>query len=330
MIDIVMTIIIKDFLRKTLFLIALCSFLILSACGDEDNQIVFIPEPEPEPEQPYFQNNPLPVGSRQLKVLSIGNSFTEDAMYYVGPIMESAGIDSETYSIYYVSHSAASLAHWWQVASQDQHVVLHCQAGKRMPVKEGTLAELFAQDWDVVVLQQYSMDAINYATFNPWLRNLIDFIRDHCTNPNVTLAWQMPWSYNDCDEPSLSHYERWALLVYTTQQMSRIDGIDVVIPIGTAIQNARYTSLYTPSLLTRDGWHLDCGVGRYIAACTWIQSLMAPVYDFTVLGNEAIPQPYSTIPAKYQLLPVTSGNRSLCQQCAVKAVENPYELSSIK
>ena len=102
----------------------------------------------------------------------------------------------------------------------------------------------------------------------------------------------------------------------------------MIIPTGTAIQNARTTNLNTPHGLTRDGKHLAYGVGRYVAACTWFEALIAPVYGVSVVGNSTIhdidenEQNNST----YETAPVTNENRILCQQCAAAAVANPNQL----
>ena len=44
----------------------------------------------------------------------------------------------------------------------------------------------------------------------------------------------------------------------------------MIIPTGTAVENARTAKI---GLLTRDGYHLSLGVGRYIAALTFISSI---------------------------------------------------------
>ena len=64
----------------------------LGACKDDDSQQNISIEP-------YFYNNPLPEGQGHLRVLAIGNSFAEDAMYYVGNIVENLGVAPSTYSV---------------------------------------------------------------------------------------------------------------------------------------------------------------------------------------------------------------------------------------
>ncbi|MBP5771472.1 MAG: DUF4886 domain-containing protein [Bacteroidaceae bacterium] len=310
-------------------------FLFL-ACKDDDeininglNQLIQELASQPQRADVYLQNHPLPMGLGHLRVLAIGNSFTEDAVYFVDDLLDSAHIDASTYSVYFVSHASASLEHWCKVAEENQPLTLTYTAGKRMPIESGTLPEILAQDWDVITLQQKSDDAINYDSFNPWLRQLIDLALQYCPNPNVTLAWQTAWSYNDTFMTEYSNYACWQLIILAMLKMRANDGIDLIIPVGTAIQNARNTSLNSESQLTRDGWHLDYGIGRYIAACTWVEALFAPVYGFSVIGNLAMPVMGEFPPTRYNPTPVTEENRSIAQHCAVAAVANPFGITRI-
>ena len=274
----------------------------------------------------YFHNHPLPAGKGRLRVLAIGNSYTVDALWYVRHILEEVGLDKTTYSVYHLAHSGASLEHWWEEAAQEKVLEMTYCAGNRMAVEKGTLQELLAQEWDVITFQQYSGFSVNYSTFNPWLRQLIDLVMQYCPNKEVTLAWQMAWSYNDIDVPSMPNYVRWLRIGLATQQMIVSDGIDLIIPIGTAIQNGRNTSLNGESQLTCDGWHLDLGVGRYIAACTWVQTLLSPVYGFSVTADSSIPSMPKEESTRYPSQPVTQENLPLCQQCALDAVLQPFRV----
>lgn len=82
-----------------------------------------------------------------------------------------------------------------------------------------------------------------------------------------------------------------------------------IIPVGTAIQNARMTALGDD--LTRDGYHLSYTLGRYIASLTWYGVL----YGHDVLGNS-----YS--PAR-----VNAPQRNICQEAAEAAIINPFRIT---
>ena len=82
---------------------------------------------------------------------------------------------------------------------------------------------------------------------------------------------------------------------------------------GTAIQNLRAGEFNNPtSDFTRDGYHLDFGCGRYTAACTWFQALVAPCLRTDIGGNTFRPDPKGHTP-------VTDESAAACQQAARKA-----------
>jgi hypothetical protein len=101
-------------------------------------------------------------------------------------------------------------------------------------------------------------------------------------------------------------------------------GLDLIIPSATAIQNLRATHLNNPPMdLTRDELsHIDYGVGRYTLACTWFQTLVAPVFGTTVVGNTYY-YPAGNVPA-------TIKNTPLCQKAAQYACIKRFEPSIIE
>lgn len=96
------------------------------------------------------------------------------------------------------------------------------------------------------------------------------------------------------------------------KKISRKTGIKVVVPCGSAIQNARTTML--KDSITRDGYHLHKTFGRYVAACTWFEK----IFKQSVVGNTYMPEGMS---------------ESQCfaaQISAHKAIRRPYKVSKIK
>ena len=58
-----------------------------------------------------------------------------------------------------------------------------------------------------------------------------------------------------------------------------------IIPSGTAIQNAR---LVLGDTLTRDGFHLDLGFGRYIAGLCVVKALVGLDIDNVTFAPEGV------------------------------------------
>ena len=324
---------------KEQILLILILFTLVASCSKESLTIEVSEEDIKQSIEPYFQNNPLPVGKEQYRVLAIGNSYTSDGTWYVGEILDGLGVDRNRYCLYTAVLSAASLQRWTSVLQLHDEVTLYWRAGHlAIDRVKGTLEQLLAQDWDVIVLQQVSYDAIDYNTYNPELRTLIDAIYTHCTNKNVALAWQLVHAYASFSSNNfgLIGEQRWNCINFAAQRVYLYDGINIVIPTGTAIENARHCSLQTQWELTRDGVHLNHGTGRYIAASTWVQTLFDPVFgthqwqstalhplqDWELTGKDE--------EATFILgtgVPVTDENRAICQICAYLACLNPFHIT---
>lgn len=286
---------------------------------------------------PYFQNSSLPEGADTLRILAIGNSYTEDGTAYIQEIMDDLGISPDRYCVYTLVHSAATLQYWWEEMEGNAFCDANRVAGNlKVESNDRTMRSFISQPWDVVVVQQYSGDAIDYKTFNPYLRQIITFVRQYCSNPHVAFAWQMVHSYmSGFAALYSSSINRWRMLAYATAQMMVYDGIDIIIPTGTAIQLARNTSLNNPTELTRDGTHLGYGVARYIAACSWVQTLFADAFGANILNCTQLHpiQEYETDERQTyrdfiigSSQPVTIQNRTLCIECAYHACKSPFDI----
>lgn len=307
--------------RPFLIVAAIALLLICAQCSKQELEIP-VADDSPKHE--------LPTGKKALKVLAIGNSFVDDPMAYFNDIVKASGIDASALCVYSAVKGGASLEYWAITCQTGDKVIINrCTGAMTMPITQAPLNQLLAQDWDVVTVQQLSDLSQKPESFNPSLSYLIGQIREQCPNKNVVIAWQQVWSYWDGDlDKSISNWQN----ISEVAKLTFNYGIDMIIPTGTAIQNARMSSLNTPHGLLRDSKHLAYGVGRYVAACTWFEALIAPVYDVSVVGNTAIhaitesEQAIST----YETTPVTEENRTLCQQCAAAAVANPIEISFLQ
>jgi hypothetical protein len=105
-------------------------------------------------------------------------------------------------------------------------------------------------------------------------------------------------------------------------------GIDIVIPAGSAIQNARGTSLNNTAELTTDYRHASAGVARYIICATWYESLIRSYSGISAMGSTMT---ISATPSSSDLgaESVADSNRNLCLMCVEYAIVNPYNISTI-
>lgn len=218
---------------------------------------------------------------QSLKILAIGNSFSADAFAWLWPLAMECGLKDVTLGNLYIGGCSLQ-THWQNAKENAKHYEYYKTSdGQWTSQMEISLHDGISDEcWDIITLQQssgFSGIPASYGEEN-CLANLIHYIHLHKANPHVKLAWHMTWAYDqDSTHPHFVFYGHDQHQMYTdimkaVQQVIVPRGIfDYFIPVGTAIQNVRTCSIEEP--LTRDGFHLSLGLGRYIAALTWLYTL---------------------------------------------------------
>lgn len=211
-----------------------------------------------------------------LKILAIGNSFSEDSLKYVVEVAASAGIYQVQLGNMYIG--GCSLATHLQNAKDDSPSYTYYKTTNwnRKTLKSYKLSDAVKdEDWDFVTFQQASTYSRKAETYDD-LEELVNIIAPLCTNPKVELAWHMTWAYQ-AGYASVTHHnaqmEMYNGIVSAVQnKVLPNEKITKLIPNGTAIQNAR--SSYMGDVFNRDGYHLSLDTGRLIAAMTYVHALV--------------------------------------------------------
>lgn len=219
-----------------------------------------ISDPDPvEPSEP-----------KSIKILAVGNSFSVDAMQYLWDVMGSAGYTDITLGNLYIG--GCSLDTHWSNISQDKAAYTYYKntSGSWSSTTSSVSAALAEQDWDIVTVQQVSQSSGNPSTYGN-LDNILSYIKEN--EPNAKIYWHMTWAYqSDSTHSGFAYYGNSQVTMYnailSTVQDTVSAKVDGVIPSGIAIQKLRATTV--GDTLTRDGYHLNYGNGRYTAALTWL------------------------------------------------------------
>lgn len=282
-----------------------------------------------------------------LKILVIGNSFSYDGVDYLDDFISASG-ETDGITIYYIGLGGSSLEFWSGVANSDNAINTFSSGSSTpsMSVRIGTdlgfstnnsMKQVFAADWDYLVIQQVSDKYIDYTTYKPYLCKILTSFRENCINRQSKIAWQMVWSRgtNASSSADLKMEEGWNNIVTATKQLEEDFSrqIDVIIPTGTAVQNAR-NSTENPSAgdFTRDWHHLANGFGIWLAGACWYEQLIAPfngvsIVDFDCLINVS----QSTIDSAYSnygtvVGSVTDSNIAVLKKCVMYALSSYYEI----
>ena len=211
-----------------------------------------------------------------LRILSIGNSFSDDMMEYVWQIADSLGVEEISLGNLYIGGCSLDTHADNAAADAPAYEYRTNTAGRWTTAYNVRMSEaIAAQDWDFISFQQQSGTsgvAASYAR----LGELLDYVRSIAGT--AQFVWHMTWAYQkDSPNPEFANYGRSQDAMYESivaavrSEVLAQPEISAVIPSGTAIQNARTS--FVGDTLTRDGYHLSLGLGRYIAGLTLVRAL---------------------------------------------------------
>lgn len=273
--------------------------------------------------QEKYPNNPLPSNPDTLRILAIGNSFSDDATQYLPDLLEAAGIHNVILGRLYIG--GCTLERHCKEFETNGHEYVYLKSTKNKwetikKYKQGSFMDGVGDEpWDIITMQQGSPKSGRWDSYDPWLGKLIEIVRANCSNPKAAIVWHQTWAY-------ASTYTNRNFANYAYDQQYMFDSIQicvdkarkqfnipVVIPSGPAVQLMRGTSLKTEKELTRDGFHMDYKYGRYLTACVWFETLIKPVLGVSVKGNS-----FRNAGTDNE---VTDKEAALMQKVAIKAVK---------
>ena len=219
----------------------------------------------------------------EYKILSIGNSFAVDTLQHVVEVAKTLNINIKIYSLFIGGCSINR--HYDNLVNDTNSYEFFVNEGEGfVTLKNITIKEaLKLHKYDYINIQHGSGDGSRYTDFSSYSK-IVDIITiiKNLINYDVKFIFNMTWVGEETfNHPELISYNKDQYLMYSKicdvmkNHISKIKEIDYVSYTGTAIQNARKM---TPTLLTRDGYHLSLTLGRYIAALNFLYT----IFDFDI------------------------------------------------
>ncbi len=272
------------------------------------------PENPSEPEEPSDPSEPVSDGI--LRILAIGNSFSQDAVeQYLYELFDAAGQKVIIGNLYI---GGCSLERHWGNTGNGKTDYKYRKVVNGVKTERSETSLLYGvqdEKWDVISLQQSSGVSGQWDSYNPYLGNLICWLRENALKKDFRLAWHQTWAYaSSSTHSAFPNYgsdqtTMYEAIVSCVRSALKDNDFDLLIPSGTAIQNARTS--YLGDSFNRDGYHLETTYGRYTAACTWFEAISGK----SVVGNSYAP---ST---------VDDFQKEVAQNAAHRAVQTPFEVT---
>ena len=257
--------------------------------------------------------------TKSVKILAIGNSFSVDALEHLYGILKDGGVETIKLANLYIGGCSLD-KHWscMQSNSESYDLYLSSDTKEKMVKQSEKVSAKYAielEDWDFITIQQNSGGSGIIANYGN-LDNVIGYVKQHA--PKAKLYWHMTWAYQSTYESGLSSYQNSQAYMYSSilnavnTLIVNNEDIDGIITSGTAIQNLRTS--YLGDNLTRDGYHLSYGVGRYTAALTWYAIICGADVD-----------KINWIPSSY---PEISEHLVAIKEAVKNAVANPLAITN--
>ena len=235
-----------------------------------------------------------------IGILSIGNSFSQDATAYLEELAACGGVEAEVVNLYI---GGCSLATHWHNAQNDLAAYDYQRkgvgTGRRASIREA----LQERDWNVVTLQQVSGDSGLWQTYEPYLGEMSEYVKKYAAGAKQMI--HETWAYEtDSANQAFEKYGKNQQTMYMALRTAYRKAAAAVgagwIPCGDAIQALRALPEFDYPRgglsLCRDGSHLNLVYGRYAAAAVWYEAVMKR----NILENTFAP--HGDLPADENLL----------------------------
>ncbi len=204
-----------------------------------------------------------------IKILTIGNSFSQDAT----AMLEMINPDIFVRNLYI---GGCPLERHFQNLTTNEKAYEYQENGepcltRRVSIKEALLIE----EWDYITVQQVSHLSGEKESYYPYLTELLQYIRQYS---DAKILLHRTWAYESGSEhPEFYRYDNnpekmYQAIKQTTEEVSQKENLPI-IDVGEVIYRLKKYDFFNIEKggisLYRDKFHMNFGYGRLVAALVW-------------------------------------------------------------
>ena len=206
-----------------------------------------------------------------MKILAIGNSFSQDAARYLHGAAVRAGLNVEIANL--MIGGCSLERHYRNMLSEEKAYMLEYNGsytGFNTSLKEA----LLTCHWDVITIQQVSHESPFYSKFAPYIKELAAYIRK-CA-PASKLILQQTWAYEEGSARLTNELkfeksaDMLAKIVESYNKAAAEMGADGIIRSGEMMYKLSQSGI---DKVHRDTFHASFGAGRYALSLLWLRTL---------------------------------------------------------
>lgn len=206
-----------------------------------------------------------------MNILSIGNSFSQDAQRYVKKIAEADDFELSIFNLYIGGCSLSR--HYRNMISKQRTYSLEMN-GENTGFEVSLEEALLNRDWDIVTFQQVSGKSVDYSSFQPYLNMLAEYVRK-CV-PHTKIAIHQTWAYEEKSKllnDNMGYKRQKDMFCDIEKSYDKAFteiGADFLIPAGRLFQKMISEGI---GGIYRDTFHASLGIGRYALGLLWYSIL---------------------------------------------------------
>ena len=205
-----------------------------------------------------------------MKILSIGNSFSEDAQRYLHSLAAANNKDLMCVNLYI--GGCPLEAHYINLTDNEKSYDFQVN-GVNTNLKVSVKEVIKSNKWDYITLQQASHLSFDFNSYVPYIEKINEWIRLRCPDTKILLhqTWAYPENHERLSEVGFGTTKEMFLKVREAYDIAqKTINSDGVIRSGEAMLEA-YSAF--PDIVYRDQIHASCGFGRYLLGCVWYKTL---------------------------------------------------------
>lgn len=205
-----------------------------------------------------------------MKILSIGNSFSDDAQRYLREIALGEGVEIETLNLCIGGCSLERHAN--NIKSGERAYLFHHNGDLNcedlVTIDEG----LAMREWDIVTLQQVSTGSFKEDSYYPYINEITDYVRAKLPNAKIYIhmTWAYEWGCPRSFEITDGKGSEFMLegLRHAYKRAKAEIGAEGIIPSGELMELLRQRGV---SEIYRDSFHAGYGLARYAIGLLWFK-----------------------------------------------------------
>ena len=211
-----------------------------------------------------------------MNILSIGNSFSQDAQRYVHEIAKADGVNINSYNLYIGGCTLSTHYRNMKRGTREYSLGVNgVDTGFKVSLKDA----LLTTNWDVITVQQASHESYDFDKYEPYLSNIVEFVRE-CV-PKAKIVVHQTWAYEDGSKRlnDMGYEKRTDMfndIKKAYECAAEKIGEDLIIPSGELMEKLTDAGI---EKVHRDNFHATLGVGRYALGMLWYAKLTGNSVD---------------------------------------------------